>query len=733
MKNTLASVTNIDNIEANATPIHELTLTELDSYWVSISSQFRDMKWSFPNRTPGVKAAHSVLNWDMTLIDGSKLSDVRHQVRLHWAKILMLSILILPAKGRSPSPGAYSGLQNELNTILSWMSLKGYHRPDEFTPDVIEDYIDELPEFVALREYSDDADDEGIGVSVFDRALNPLMRLWDQRNHLALFGVQSLQEHPFDGKGAHSVALKLATRAQGWIMPLPDEVCIPLFNAAAWWLGTPADDVIKLLGVFDCSGINDRADGKAKKDRLSAENKFLSEFEFSYDMERGGPWRTRLIPRTSKRHGQPAMFELRQMYESVRDAATIIVQGTSGMRVSELCGLQAGIDADTGLPFGVRLERSLTGLYEWFVVRSELSKTKEGAPREVDWVLGMRPVGEAEIPIAVKALLILNRLYAPWRVAARTTNLLLAGRVSYTLPRPSTSLSALGSDNVRRGMKIFLKKHVDLSSLPDESARKIAEKDLVQWRESEGSIFTTHMLRKSWANFTLACDSRLLAVIQMQFHHLSLAMTEGGYIGNNPVLLEALDSVSKQRTNRSMYELIMQNSPIAGRMGAHLEGEAEKLRSRFAGLSPSERWTRTVEWVAENQLKMFFSLYATCVPLKRSEMRCHDESETPIWIRHEPDTTTREPSLCAGCANAVMDKSHEEFWIERHVGYAVTLALEKKLRGSVLSELRVIEFRALQSFAILKKMGADLSLVALRIEKAIGAAIDDARISEPEC
>lgn len=725
MENELAGVTPTAPIGAKATPIHELTLDELNGYWVSTDSQFRDMKWSFLNRTPGAKAAHSVINWDMTLIDGSKLSEVRHQVRLHWAKLLMLSILVLPAKGRIPSPGAYGGLQNELNTILSWMSLKGYHSPDEFTPDVVGNYIDELPEFVALREYHDDADDEGIGVSVFDRALNPLMRLWDQRNHLALFGVQPLREHPFDGNGAHSVAVKLATRARGWIMPLPDEVCIPLFNTAAWWLGTPADDVIKLLGVFGCSGINDRADGKAKKDRLFAENKFLSEFEFSFDAERGGPWRAQLIPRKSKSHGQPAMSELRQMFESVRDAATITVQGTSGMRVSELCGLQAGIDADTGLPVGVRLERSLTGLYEWFVVRSELSKTKEGAPREVDWVLGMRPVGELEIPIAVKALVILNRIFAPWRAAARATNLLLAGRVSLTLPRPSTSLNALGSDNVRRGMRSFLKKHVDLSSLPDESARKVTEKDLVRWRESEGSIFTTHMLRKSWANFTLACDSRLLPVIQMQFHHLSIAMTEGGYIGNNPVLLEALDSVSKQRTNRSMYELIMQQSAFAGRMGAHLEGEAEKLRSKFAGLSPSERWTRTVEWVAENQLKMFFSLYATCVPLKRSEMRCHDESETPIWIRHEPDTTTREPSLCAGCANALMDKSHQEFWIERHVGYAVAVAVEKKLRGGVPTELRVIEFRALQSLAILKKMGADLSLLALRVEEAISAAIAD--------
>ena len=203
MKNTHS-----DSVELNPKRLHEMTSDELDNYFVSPNSQFRDMRWTFPNRTHGAKLALSTINWDMALLDGSKLTDVRHQARLRWAKLLMLSILILPAKGRPPSPGAFSGLQNELSVILSWMSVNGYHQPEELTPNVIDNYIEDLPEFVTRRQYYDDKDDEGIGVAVFDRALNPLMRLWDQRNHFALFGVRSLTEHPFAGKGAHSIALK---------------------------------------------------------------------------------------------------------------------------------------------------------------------------------------------------------------------------------------------------------------------------------------------------------------------------------------------------------------------------------------------------------------------------------------------------------------------------------------------------------------------------------------------
>jgi len=379
-----------------------------------------------------------------------------------------------------------------------------------------------------------------------------------------------------------------------------------------------------------------------------------------------------------------------------------------------LLGIEAGIDDRTSLPKNVRLEESLTGLYEWFILHSVLSKTEDGLPREVDWILGMRPVGSAEIPLAVRALHILNKIYDPWREHAQSEYLFLSKGLGQMLPVRTTSLKAMSNDTLNRTIKRFIEQWVDLSQLPDESKHKSEDNDLVRWRESKGGIFSTHMLRKTWAQFTLACDSRLLPVIQMQFHHLSLAMTEGGYIGRNPLLIEALDSVSIQKRNLMLFESLTGKTSLAGRMGEQLEREMTQLRIKVGDLPTSEKWTRIVEWADSHDLQMFFSSHATCCPTRTSEMRCHDTVSTPIWIRQAPNNATREPNLCAGCACAVMDKSHEPFWSERY------MENEKTIRKARANELelgyfREVRFRAEQAKSILKKFGANLSVLNARI------------------
>jgi hypothetical protein len=263
-------------------------------------------------------------------------------------------------------------------------------------------------------------------------------------------------------------------------------------------------------------------------------------------------------------------------------------------------------------------------------------------------------------------------------------------------------------------MRRFIRRWLDLSQLPDESHHKVEDNDLVSWRESKGAIFSTHMLRKTWAQFTLACDARLLPAIQMQFHHLSLAMTEGGYIGRNPLLIEALDSVSAQKRNLMLFESLTGKRLLAGRMGEQLEGAMVQLRAEVGNLSTSQKWKRTVEWADRNDLKMFFAAHGTCCPARTSEMRCHDSSRTPVWIRGAPNTVAREPSLCAGCACAVMDQSHEPFWSDRYIDSEVSIKQANEL-GMDKEPFREIQFRADQARNILKKFGANLNMLDARV------------------
>lgn len=705
--------------------IDEMNEVELGQYQLSEHSQFQDEVWLFTDPTPGASASGSRINWGMTLLDGSRMVDLRHVARLRWAKILVLTLLVLPLDGRKPAAGSMGIIQNQLKWLLSWMSDAGYHQAHELTPAVIRHYLDQLPAFIVAHSAGGE-----IGLSTAIRALTTLIHLWNQRQALARMGVTSLSSHPFEGRGAQTVAIGVATKAMGWIIPLPDEVAIPMLNKAAWLLGTPADDVLRLLdAVRDPlagtqitkktsrgTGIAACRAGIGTSARLRRAVAFLEAFKFSILNGDSQPWHEPLdlaYVRSADRHNA-RMAQVRKLWESVREAAAIIVQATSGMRVSELLGILAGTDESTGFPKGVRLELSATGLYEWFIIRSKLSKTEDGLPREVDWVLGMRPVGSNETPLAVRALQILDRLHEPWRACARTDRLILTGLNGHTLPVASTRLGAMSGIKANRMMQRFIDYWIDLSGLPDESARKTEDNDLVHWRESKGKMFRTHMLRKAWAQFALACDARLLPAIQMQFHHISLSMTEGGYIGRNPLLLDELDSMSTQKTNLVVFDIIVGKSKLAGRMGEQLEQALAKLRAEAGDLPTSERWLRAVEWTERNDLKMFFTAHATCCPTRTSEMRCHDTSNTPIWLRKVPNSATREPSVCAGCACAIMDKSHEPFWSDRYVGCEVSVR-QAEATGAPSGPFREIHFRADQARGILKKFGADLDALDARV------------------
>lgn len=705
--------------------IHEMNGDELSQYCVSEHSQFKDTVWFFVNPTPGAKRSNSTINWGMLLMDGSRLIDVQHTKRLRWAKILVLTLLVLPAVGRKPSPGSMFLIQSQLNWLLSWMSDAGYQHAHELTPAAIRHYLDQLPGTLATR-----SDDGEIGMSTATRALTTLVQLWNQRQALARMGVESLASHPFEGRSATAVAMGVATKARGWIKPLPDEVVIPLLNKAAWFLDTPADDVLRLLDVVrdpkagtkintkrsKGTGVAVRTAGIKDNARRKRAREFLDAFDFSILPGDSQPWHEplNLTYEQSSDRQNARMTRVRELWEGLRDSAAIVVQATSGMRVSELMGILAGTDEATGFPRGVRMELSSTGLYEWFVIRSQLSKTEDGLPREVDWVLGMRCVGSDETPLAVRALQILNRLYQPWRGRARTERLILANGMGETLPIAFMHLGAMASQQANEAMKRFIDRWIDLSSLPDESARKTEDNDLVRWRERKGAIFSTHMLRKAWAQFALACDPRLLPAIQMQFHHISLSMTEGGYIGRNPLLLDELDSMSTQKTNLAVFDIIVGKSKLAGRMGEQLEQALAKLRAEAGDLPTSEKWRLAVEWTERNDLKMFFTAHATCCPTRTSEMRCHDTSNTPVWLRKAPNTATREPSVCAGCACAIMDKSHEPFWSDRYVGCEVSLR-KAKAAGAGSGPFREIRFRADQAWGILKKFGADLDALEGRV------------------
>ena len=687
--------------------------------------RFDEDIWHLPNSTPGAKKSSSTINWRMRLLDGTRFTDDQHADRLLWCKKLVASLLLSPTNGLSPAPGSMGKFPGAIRMLFSWMSYNGYRFPHELTPTVIEKYVEDLPELILSHQ-----DHEEISESQVMLALFLLPLIWRQRKELEKHGYLPMPHDPFYSETTGEIARRIANKLDGWIKPLPDEVAVPLFNKSVWFLEQPAEDVIRLVEKIRGSSqvdVHQREEAKGQRrsepkknmdckySRRRRTHNEIMKFSFGIAIPDSAPWHPPLRSINPENEQITTLIRVRQLFDAIRDACAITVQGTTGMRISELLGIKAGIDSVSRLPRGIRIEDSISGLYEIFLIRTTLSKTVT-SPRDVDWILGMRPKGSNEIPLAVRALEILNKLYSPWQRIA-PTDFLFLGLPSSSLPLGTTVLKPLSSEMLSNSMKRFISRWVDLSDLPNDSAQRISDNDLVPWRESRGAIFTSHMLRKSWANFTLAVNPRLLPAIQMQFHHLSLAMTDSGYIGRNPLLVEPLESMTRQKRNLLIFEMVTGRTILAGRMGEQIERATADLHSEVVDLPSTEAWKKIINFCDDNQVQIFFSPHGKCCPIRTSEMRCQEAAGMPHLVRREPNYGTREPSLCAGCACFVLDAQHQPFWEDRYLQNWISY--RRAEAEGLERQYQAVRERAEQAGSLLRKLGVDTQILDEKILRSV--------------
>jgi len=70
--------------------------------------------------------------------------------------------------------------------------------------------------------------------------------------------------------------------------------------------------------------------------------------------------------------------------------------------------------------------------------------------------------------------------------------------------------------------------------------------------------------------------------------------------------------------------------------------------------------------------------------------------------------------MCAGCACAIMDKTHEPFWSDRYVKCHISMR-EAKI-AKIVERSKVISDRADQAKKILKKFGVNMDALESRID-----------------
>ncbi|MBC7146555.1 MULTISPECIES: hypothetical protein [Thioclava] len=447
-------------------------------------------------------------------------------------------------------------------------------------------------------------------------------------------------------------------------------------------------------------------------------------------------WRS-VVEEQAKREGlflqsSKASHRVRQLVVAIQSAAHVVIQATTGMRVGEIAALEAGCDETTGLPSSVKVRDSTSGLGEVFILRSKLSKTEE-TPRSVEWTLGYRLKGSSELPPAVVAMQVVDRLMAPWRVMLGTESLFLHFTNTLALPKSASGISSAMSYRLRDTVRDFIEEWVDLTGLPDDAARPTLDRELVPYRESHGRNFKTHQLRKLFANFAYRVDGRMLPILQMHFHHVSIAMTDGGYIMSDPALLRERDDVRHQHSALLALDTARGLAPLAGQFGDELEQMIKgELGRKIEFVDSETAYDEAFNYVDEAGLdRLFYEPYGICGARSASKMACHKAGGTEghaRWAhRLAPNYDTREPSLCAGCPSFVIAKWHRPYWEDRYIAHAVPLALAQ-VQGDESEEAdpfaAVTSFRMRQALALARKLGADPSALERRVDARVKELLD---------
>lgn len=662
---------------------------------VSSRSYWRDPKWYLDFQKVGVRDTKGMFNWAIPMGNGSTLLDPSWDGLLEDCRVLVYSLVHDPRMRSAHQPFTVATVfRTRLRKLLMWMAEFGYDHFGQLDSEASWEFYEYV--LISHREAKAEVTPQSL-----QNDLQVLVTIHRHSLTLQDAGVRAMPQAPYDGEAPGKVADKAATAANGWIPPLPDEIALKVLDASFRWIGQPMDDVLALVALQQSI-----APSTQTKDKSRPMETAFANFSFSVLPGESEPWHRAL--NASPEVGSPmASRDLRKLVLHAGAACATLVQGTTGMRVSELAALRGGIDTETGIPSCVRIRPSKTGLNELFLVQSQATKIHDGALME--WVIGMRPAGSAYIPPAVRAIQRLNALFSPWRDASSAPQLILNPSGRSTLARTVGNGATIVQ--ISKHMKSFVATYGGLETLPDYLKTSSGTLDIRGYKT--GEEFRTHQWRKTYALYVLRTDSRMLPAISQHFKHMSMAMTEQGYIGNDPELLDSFDSVRRQRTVAFFLQQASGTTVIAGGMADLVREHRQRLKDVVGDAQGANAYQRMEDWVIQGDVRIWFAEHGKCfMSLTPGSARCHSIAQTDPWLKRQPNYANRNASVCGGCKCFAVDGEHVDFWKERYQRNAEVLAAAGTDRSA---GYKVAQERVRQSESILRTLGEHVN-VAGRID-----------------
>lgn len=687
---------------------------------VSESSLWGDRIWQFANETAGQRESQSAVDWGFDLGDKRNLFDHGPPELLEELRVFVDTWRRQPQGGKAAGAGSMSNVELALGAIVRWMAEEGLTTVSDVTEEMSWAFVDWL--FASYEVVSEDSESPRIGRprqlthSSAIRIVNVLLKLYEQRAAMRRAGVGALLERPFgpelpDGEGGSISALRVVTEAMGLersgrLLPIPDTVALPILAAAIRMTLIPADDVILLqtsaLDKLDGLPYYDNpTDATGYADARDEVRGAIEAFTFRCCETEDEPWREKIEPgiRRTMLNGREvelsSIQQLRRLIISVTEACVTVLQGLSGMRAHEIIGLDAETVQEDGTPSCLASRFTRDGSFEVFYVEGRTSKGKK---RKTYWVIGARPAGSEFVPPAVRAVRVLGKLLEPWRKIGGRRSLLVTFTASRGLPKQKKSIGGVLACSLTYWQKEFVHEYVDLDGISDE-----LKNEFVVRKSLRG-----HRWRATFAVFLFRIHSKLVPALADHFKHTSEVMTQHGYIGNDPSLLDAFDSARVQFTGQVLLQIASGNTPIAG-SAAHLVAKHRaELSAQIGDVNEPAALERAEAFVRLHGLNIWNASHGCCLMvLMPDKSRCRQMSGSAGWKSQSPDLAVRTPTVCAGCQCLLVRREHEPYWrsaLDEHD--AVLSAAES---GPRKHEFRVESSRAALARTFLARLEAGKS------------------------
>lgn len=691
--------------------------------WVSEYSHWFDVVWKFEPVTAGVEG-HVTMGWGLPLVGGGNLMNKEHASLLHELRCLALSCFIDPRTRvayKTTSAGAISaGLRN----VARWMIAHQYDSLSQLDAAAFSEYLEDI-----LSHFnSEDSEDEELEVGTLQadeenwcaskveveedvhltkaylyRRLHAWKLLWDQRMALEDLGI-SVSREPFHTKPVSRICNELATVALRRIPPVPDAVAIEVLNGAHLFIERVAEDLIKFsrvaAPVYAIATTTSRPNVIVQRMlRDQGAMKSIPYLNFNEEVSIEALQESRVL------------MQISEALSDFTGAGATILQAETGMRINELLAVPSGWNVETKLPSCIEVKTSISGAMDLYYFRAMLSKTRK-APVESRWLLGARLKGSPNLPASVRVVVLLHQVFDPWRHDQdneKDQRLLVlfggqaGGRTGFPKGGGGVLRRFWTSSSLLQRCRGFTKRHVNLGHLPDLP-------ELRQYKETCGACIRSHQWRKSYARFVYHVDGKLLPAIARQFKHVSLAMTEGAYVGT------VSDAVAEYNRSKAVDLLLDygRGKPIAreGRLAKTLEKYKAEIAELLAGKDEHEEYAAIYQWACDRDLRMFFHGYGGCIPsLAPTEAECHKKAGTTHWSNKGPNYCHRSASVCTGCFLFIAGPETVDYWTQRFIDNMTAWAQAKRIGRE--REFRVQFERTQQSEKYLRTLGAPIPIIPI--------------------